>query len=80
MLAVELTPASQRPFVGSSTNNTELGLTFSYNGFGRVGGQTGGPGQIPVGTGGVGAHRRAGDRREQRTDEDAHGAGRAGTI
>jgi 4-amino-4-deoxy-L-arabinose transferase-like glycosyltransferase len=53
MLAVELTPASQRPFVGSSTNNTELGLTFSYNCFGRVGGQTGGPGQIPVGTGGV---------------------------
>ncbi len=51
MLAVELTPASQRPYVGSSTNNTELGLTFSYNGFGRVGGQTGGPGQIPVGTG-----------------------------
>jgi 4-amino-4-deoxy-L-arabinose transferase-like glycosyltransferase len=54
MLAVELTPASQRPFVGSSTDNTELGLTFSYNGFGRVGGQTGGPGQIPVGAGGVG--------------------------
>jgi 4-amino-4-deoxy-L-arabinose transferase-like glycosyltransferase len=54
MLAVELTPGSERPFVGSSTDNTELGLTFSYNGFGRVGGQTGGPGQIPVGTGGVG--------------------------
>jgi 4-amino-4-deoxy-L-arabinose transferase-like glycosyltransferase len=53
MVAVELTPASNRPFVGSSTNNTEVGLTFSYNGFGRVGGQTGGPGQIPVGTGGV---------------------------
>ena len=29
---VELTPASQRPYVGSSTNNTELGLTFEYNG------------------------------------------------
>jgi 4-amino-4-deoxy-L-arabinose transferase-like glycosyltransferase len=54
MAVVELTPASKRPFVGSSTNNTETGLTFSYNGFGRVGGQTGGPGQIPVGTGGVG--------------------------
>jgi 4-amino-4-deoxy-L-arabinose transferase-like glycosyltransferase len=53
MAAVEATPASQRPYVGSSTDNTELGLTFSYNGFGRVGGQTGGPGQIPVGTGGV---------------------------
>jgi 4-amino-4-deoxy-L-arabinose transferase-like glycosyltransferase len=50
---VELTPASQRPFVGSSTNNTELGLTFSYNGFGRVGGEVGGPGNIPVGSGAV---------------------------
>jgi 4-amino-4-deoxy-L-arabinose transferase-like glycosyltransferase len=48
---VELTPESKRPFVGSSTNNTELGLTFSYNGFGRVGGEVGGPGQIPVRTG-----------------------------
>jgi 4-amino-4-deoxy-L-arabinose transferase-like glycosyltransferase len=45
---VELTPASQRPYVGSSTNNTELGLTFEYNGFGRVGGQAGGPGQVVV--------------------------------
>ncbi len=53
MAVVEATPASQRPYVGSSTDNTELGLTFSYNGFGRVGGQTGGPGQIPVGAGGV---------------------------
>jgi 4-amino-4-deoxy-L-arabinose transferase-like glycosyltransferase len=43
---VELTPASQRPFVGGSTNNTELGLTFEYNGFGRVGGEKGGPGQV----------------------------------
>jgi 4-amino-4-deoxy-L-arabinose transferase-like glycosyltransferase len=53
MAVVELTPASQRPFVGSSTNNSELGLTFNYNGFGRVGGQTGGPGKIPVGAGGL---------------------------
>jgi 4-amino-4-deoxy-L-arabinose transferase-like glycosyltransferase len=45
---VELTPASQRPYVGSSTNNTELGLTFEYNGFGRVEGQAGGPGQVAV--------------------------------
>ncbi len=42
---VEATPASQRPYVGSSTNNTEIGLTFEYNGFGRVEGQAGGPGQ-----------------------------------
>jgi 4-amino-4-deoxy-L-arabinose transferase-like glycosyltransferase len=45
ILAVEATPASKRPYVGSSTNNTELGLTFEYNGFGRVEGQAGGPGQ-----------------------------------
>ncbi|MHB8235776.1 MAG: glycosyltransferase family 39 protein, partial [Solirubrobacteraceae bacterium] len=40
---VDLTPASKRPYVGSSTNNSELGLTFEYNGFGRVEGQAGGP-------------------------------------
>jgi 4-amino-4-deoxy-L-arabinose transferase-like glycosyltransferase len=44
---VELTPASQRPFVGSSTNNTEIGLTFDYNGLGRVKGEIGGPGDVP---------------------------------
>ena len=39
-------PAAQRPFVGSSTDNSELGLTFGYNGFGRVGSQKGGPGPV----------------------------------
>ncbi len=48
---VEATPASQRPFVGSSTDNTELGLTFNYNGLGRVEGEAGGPGQVPEGEG-----------------------------
>ncbi len=46
MVAVDLTPATHRPFVGSSTDNSELGLTFGYNGFGRVGGQKGGPGPV----------------------------------
>jgi 4-amino-4-deoxy-L-arabinose transferase-like glycosyltransferase len=45
---VELTPTSQRPYIGSSSNNTELGLTFEYNGFGRVEGQLGGPGTEKV--------------------------------
>ncbi len=45
---VELTPASKRPYVGSSTNNTEIGLTFEYNGLGRVEGQTGGPNSTSV--------------------------------
>jgi 4-amino-4-deoxy-L-arabinose transferase-like glycosyltransferase len=50
---VELTPTSQRPYVGSSTNNTELGLTFDYNGVGRVNGQVGGPGRVPVKAGAI---------------------------
>ena len=41
--AVDLTPAAQRPYVGGSTNNSELQLEFGYNGFGRAGGQVGGP-------------------------------------
>jgi 4-amino-4-deoxy-L-arabinose transferase-like glycosyltransferase len=45
---VELTPASHRPYVGGSLNNTELGLTFEYNGLGRVGGEEGGPGRVPA--------------------------------
>jgi 4-amino-4-deoxy-L-arabinose transferase-like glycosyltransferase len=52
---VELTPAAQRPFVGSSTNNTEIGLTFDYNGLGRVEGEVGGPGDVPVAQG-AGVH------------------------
>src|ERR1019366_5439312 len=43
-LAVDLTPSSQRPFIGSTSSNTEFQLEFGYNGFGRVGGQQGGPG------------------------------------
>ncbi|HVR05677.1 MAG TPA: hypothetical protein VMS02_06515, partial [Solirubrobacteraceae bacterium] len=43
----------QRPYVGSSTDNTELGLTFEYNGFGRFEGEVGGPGKIPVRAGGL---------------------------
>ncbi|HEV7161973.1 MAG TPA: glycosyltransferase family 39 protein [Solirubrobacteraceae bacterium] len=45
---VDATPASKRPFVGGSTNNTELQLTFGYNGFGRVEGQSGGPNSVVV--------------------------------
>jgi 4-amino-4-deoxy-L-arabinose transferase-like glycosyltransferase len=52
-ILVEATPASQRPYVGGSTNNTEMNLTFGYNGFGRVEGQVGGPGQIFVRLGAV---------------------------
>ncbi len=46
MVAVDLIPANQRPYVGSSTDNSELGLTFGYNGLGRAGGQRFGPGEV----------------------------------
>lgn len=34
--AVDLTPASQRPYVGSSQTNSELELAFGYNGIERL--------------------------------------------
>jgi 4-amino-4-deoxy-L-arabinose transferase-like glycosyltransferase len=40
--AVDLTPASSRPYVGSTTDNSALSLALDYNGLGRVTGQTGG--------------------------------------
>ncbi|WP_307007425.1 glycosyltransferase family 39 protein [Sinomonas atrocyanea] len=38
ILAVQLTPASARPFIGGSQTNSILELTFGYNGFGRLDG------------------------------------------
>ena len=42
--AVELTPASARPYVGGSDDNSVLGLIFGYNGLDRLSGGGGGPG------------------------------------
>lgn len=35
-VAVDMTPASQRPYVGSSTANSEIQLAFGYNGVQRL--------------------------------------------
>jgi 4-amino-4-deoxy-L-arabinose transferase-like glycosyltransferase len=35
-MAVDLTPAGQRPYVGSSGDNSELSLALGYNGLGRL--------------------------------------------
>src|SRR2546428_13325068 len=35
-LAVDLTPASQRPYVGSSQANSEISLALGYNGINRL--------------------------------------------
>ncbi|AJT65604.1 hypothetical protein T261_3943 [Streptomyces lydicus] len=55
--AVELWPASSRPYIGGSQHNSFLELTFGYNGFGRItGDETGsvGGGGRPGGGGGGG--------------------------
>jgi 4-amino-4-deoxy-L-arabinose transferase-like glycosyltransferase len=43
-VAVDLTPASQRPYVGSSQNNSEISLALGYNGISRLIGGSGLPG------------------------------------
>ena len=44
VLAVSLTPAADRPYIGGSGDNTALGLAFGYNGLSRLTGDEGGPG------------------------------------
>ncbi|MES4887116.1 glycosyltransferase family 39 protein [Streptomyces sp. NPDC096012] len=52
---VELWPASSRPYIGGSQNNSFLELTFGYNGFGRLNGdETGSVGGGGRGGGGTG--------------------------
>jgi 4-amino-4-deoxy-L-arabinose transferase-like glycosyltransferase len=41
LVAVDLTPASQRPWVGSTQNNSEISLAIGYNGVQRLIGQFG---------------------------------------
>jgi 4-amino-4-deoxy-L-arabinose transferase-like glycosyltransferase len=50
-VVVDMTPASQRPYVGSSQNNSELNLAFGYNGINRLLGQQFGRG-LRTNTGG----------------------------
>ncbi|MEU1708485.1 glycosyltransferase family 39 protein [Streptomyces sp. NPDC005706] len=52
---VELWPASSRPYIGGSQNNSFLELTFGYNGLGRISGdETGSVGGGGGGAGGSG--------------------------
>ncbi|WP_338698235.1 glycosyltransferase family 39 protein [Streptomyces sp. Q6] len=51
---VELWPASSRPYIGGSQNNSFLELTFGYNGLGRINGDETGSVGGGGGTGGTG--------------------------
>jgi len=46
-VAVDLTPADSRPFIGSSDNNTVMGLIFGHNGISRLESNGGPGGQTP---------------------------------
>jgi 4-amino-4-deoxy-L-arabinose transferase-like glycosyltransferase len=50
VLAVQLTPAADRPYIGGSQNNSLWNLIFGYNGFGRLTGNE--TGSVGGGTGG----------------------------
>src|SRR5438874_6334666 len=54
-LVVDLTPASLRPYVGSSQNNSEISLALGYNGINRLIGQFGRGGNATA----PGGNRRA---------------------
>src|SRR5476651_1078999 len=59
VVAVVLTPAADRPYIGGSQHNSILELIFGYNGFGRLTGNetgsvTGGGGGVAGAGGGAG--------------------------
>ncbi|MEY9962966.1 4-amino-4-deoxy-L-arabinose transferase-like glycosyltransferase [Streptacidiphilus sp. MAP12-16] len=49
MVVVDSIPASDRPFIGSSTKNTVWDLVTGYNGLARITGNNGGAGGVGVG-------------------------------
>jgi 4-amino-4-deoxy-L-arabinose transferase-like glycosyltransferase len=53
-LLVTLTPASNRPWIAGTSDNSIWSLILGYNGFGRLLGQSGGPGGAAAGPGGGG--------------------------
>lgn len=67
--AVDLTPASQRPYVGGSANNSEFNLIFGYNGFGRINGESFGGGGFGGGNN-AGGNTNSGTTRPTTTNSD----------
>jgi 4-amino-4-deoxy-L-arabinose transferase-like glycosyltransferase len=72
--AVLLTPAADRPFVGSSTDNNILNLILVYNGFGRLtGNESGGGGFLGLGGSGTAGARAGGSAAGGGADAAARG-------
>jgi 4-amino-4-deoxy-L-arabinose transferase-like glycosyltransferase len=74
--AVDLYPSGQRPYVGSSTNNTEMELIVGHNGIERLSGQGGGMSRGIQGKGGFqGNGQRMDGRRNQPQNGNQPNAG-----
>lgn len=76
--AVDLTPASERPYVDSTSNNSMLELVFGHNGSERLFGQSSGGGKSPGNGSNQPMHQNIGqndqtDRVPPSLDEDRNG-------
>jgi 4-amino-4-deoxy-L-arabinose transferase-like glycosyltransferase len=80
-LLVALTPASSRPWISGTADNSIWSLIFGYNGLGRLDGQAGGPGGTagPGGAGGPGGGVFGGSTGPLRLFESSLG-GQAGWL
>jgi 4-amino-4-deoxy-L-arabinose transferase-like glycosyltransferase len=76
--AVDLTPVSQRPYVGSSGTNSELNLAIGYNGIQRLVGGLFGHGGRGAGSTRGSAARDATSRRNTSTSETGNAGGVSG--
>jgi len=79
-VAVDMVPASERPYIGGSGDNTVLGLIVNYNGLERLGLEGRGMVFIGDGTGGERADPLRQDGERTVTDLRATGAGQYGTA
>ena len=75
VVAVDLTPSGQRPYVGGSEGDSALNLAFGYNGLERLVGREGPPGGPPGGGPGDG---KAADKSSDAKGGDQRGAPKGG--
>ena len=75
VVAVDLTPSDQRPYVGGSEGDSALNLAFGYNGLERLVGREGPPGGPPGGGPGDG---KAADKSSDAKGGDQRGAPKGG--
>ena len=73
-----LTPAANRPWVGSTNDNNIWSLIFGYNGFGRLFGHGSGPGGGAPGGGGAANMAQIGTQAAQMTPLTGGGLGAGG--